>query len=180
MLLNRGNRFKRSFLLSIDDGKREISLVIKCHKRRRQKRFDRELEPRGLSQLSEYGPRLIFSDVSIKHTRDNTMFELGDYALFVEEYIEGRDLADIIQFPNGADVLGYAEICEEVYLKLGELMRVSLGRVLSNVNPSNIRISAQNGRPVVLDWGGQGERELNWYRQLVQERIAMPALASVD
>ena len=175
--LNPGRRFKEIWLIKISDGERTEELVVKFYKRNSPKRWNREIRPRTIPSIAEHGPAFIAAESNNSKSATNHRFIKGDYLVFIEEYVQGKTLLELAE-EEPDDALIYAEIAETKYRVLAELMRAEIGRVLSNVNPSNI-VFPSSGRdePKVVDWGGQTERDdPQWYEKLIDQRILAPVM----
>lgn len=171
-LLDPGRKFKSSWLLTINDGKKQKKLVVKFYKKNNPKRFQRELEPRDLEGIKPFSPALLFSTQKIHFTGKNRPFEHGDYMLFIEEYIEGDELLTLRETPDAAI---YTERAETNYRLLGTLMADKLGRVLTNPNPRNVIITPEQ-QPIIVDWGGQKEMDPKIYAAMIDRNLLAPML----
>src|SRR5262249_51381034 len=66
------------------------------------------------------------------------------------DYVEGKDLSDVLKDPQSADALNAAEIVRKVAMGLAEVHQA--GIVHRDLKPSNIRID-RRGEPIVMDFG---------------------------
>lgn len=89
---------------------------------------------------SEYYPKIYFSEVN------------SDNILIYEEYIEGKDLWEIL---SGDNIYKYNQrLCLELLLDLINALDLIWNRsiVHRDIKPNNIKIRS-NGKPVILDLG---------------------------
>ncbi|OIP81465.1 hypothetical protein AUK45_01265 [Candidatus Peregrinibacteria bacterium CG2_30_44_17] len=175
-LLNPGRRFKVIYLLEISDGYKNGKVVIKFHRRNLPRRFEREVSPRTLPSIEPFAPGFIASRESVSHTDKNHPFQRDDYRLFIEEYIVGRDLEAIYEDESPLKYIS-AGIAEARYERLGAITS-TMGWVLSNVHPGNIRFRAYDNRDAtIVDLGEQDHNAwLDQYTEVVRRNIFGPLL----
>ncbi len=171
-LYNAGKRFKQIFKLQLSDGSREVTLILKFHKRNVPDRFHREVSPRVEEDFIPFAPAFLGSYSQVSRTGRNQAFQNGDYRVIVEDFIDGIDLIDVFTSHLSDDSkLMITEKAAALYETIGE-QSFKRGWQLSNVSPRNVRLPKGSESPLIVDWGGQTtDVDPNAYRELIRDRI---------